>query len=92
MFIYVLICHQMELERLNYDDVGHLNNALKNMQQAMKRARKKEGDIEDEEEVGVILGIWLLIKRPLQQEEPTYPLIDIPDDQVRIISKLRYRF
>jgi hypothetical protein len=45
----------MELERLNYDDVGHLNNALKNMQQAMKRARKKEGDVEDEEEVGVIL-------------------------------------
>lgn len=39
-----------ELERLNYDDVGHLNNALKNMQQAMKRARKKEGEAEDEEE------------------------------------------
>ena len=42
---------QAELERLNYDDIGHLNNALKNMQQAMKRARKKEGEIEDEEEV-----------------------------------------
>ena len=56
MFIYVLICYQMELERLNYDDVGHLNNALKNMQQAMKRARKKEGDIEDEEEVGFTCG------------------------------------
>lgn len=40
-----------ELERLNYDDVGHLNNALKNMQQAMKRARKKEGEMEEEEEV-----------------------------------------
>jgi hypothetical protein len=53
MSIYVLIYCQVELERLNYDDVGHLNNALKNMQQAMKRARKKEGDIEDEEEVGV---------------------------------------
>ena len=40
-----------ELERLNYDDVGHLNNALKNMQQAMKRARKKEGEMEDDDEV-----------------------------------------
>ncbi|KAG8869755.1 Nuclear actin-protein involved in chromatin remodeling [Serendipita sp. 405] len=39
-----------ELERLNYDDVTHLNNALKNMQQAMKRARKKEGEQEEEEE------------------------------------------
>jgi len=39
------------LERLNYDDVGHLNNALKNMQQAMKRARKKEGEMEDDDEV-----------------------------------------
>ncbi|KAG8834370.1 Nuclear actin-protein involved in chromatin remodeling [Serendipita sp. 399] len=40
-----------ELERLNYDDVTHLNNALKNMQQAMKRARKKEGEMDEEEEL-----------------------------------------
>lgn len=52
-YLLITIHLQAELERLNYDDVGHLNNALKNMQQAMKRARKKEGEIEDEEEVRV---------------------------------------
>jgi len=37
------------LERLGYDDAQEFNNALKNMQQAMKRARRKEGELDEEE-------------------------------------------
>jgi hypothetical protein len=45
---------QAELERLGYDDTQEFNNALKNMQQAMKRARRKEGELDEEEFVRAI--------------------------------------
>ena len=52
------------------------------MQQAMKRARKKEGEMEDDDEVRDFSGKRVRFADNRLEEEPTYPLIDIPDDQV----------
>ncbi|KAF2795249.1 actin-like ATPase domain-containing protein [Melanomma pulvis-pyrius CBS 109.77] len=55
------------LESNDFDDESQLDKKVKELEKSIRKARNKDvGDAEEEE----------------QKEEPTFPLLDIPDDQL----------
>lgn len=55
------------LDSNDFDDESQLEKRIKELEKSVKKARNKDlGDADDEE----------------QKEEPTFPLLDVPDDQL----------
>jgi actin-related protein 5 len=55
------------LESNDFDDDSQLDKKVRELEKSIKKARNKDvGDVEEEE----------------QKEEPTFPLLDVPDDQL----------
>jgi actin-related protein 5 len=59
--------HKRLLEAEDFDDESQLEKRIRDLDKSINKARKKDlGEVEEEE----------------QQEPPTFPLVDIPDDQL----------
>jgi actin-related protein 5 len=72
------------LQSEGFNDDAALDQATKKLEADLKKARKKAANDGDEVTVSIQFLIpWaVLIDCSSLQEEPSFPLVDTPDDQV----------
>ena len=60
-----------------------LDEDIKRLEMSLRRARRKEEGLDDEPGVGlIILSIPRSQSQLCMQEEPSFPLVDVPDHDV----------
>jgi len=75
---------QNTLQAEGFDDEAALDETIKKLELDVKRSRKKEADGQDDAAVSIAHHYhrWLLLSNTRLQDEPSFPLIDVPDADV----------
>jgi actin-related protein 5 len=77
------LCPQSLLQSEGFNDDAALDQAIKKLEADLKKTRKKAANDGDDVIVGTrFFYLVSFIDYSSPQEEPSFPLVDTPDDQV----------